>query len=214
MIAERFGARWPRALPLLLTILFVGAPFVACSGRTEPSPGQTATPVSSRLERAHVEVIVSGSVSFSYDKKRTPVQIVVVRAEQQALKLLSVGLSEYEAAGRDGRFRTAFDLLGVYGGPGSYSLSAGALDASAPAAPLQSSSGGAFLQYFKLKDPSGRFTPENSEGREFNQLMEPCSIEVTKGEESGSLTCPKLADLSGAVVSLKMTWQADKSVRI
>jgi hypothetical protein len=138
---------------------------------------------------ATVEVVSTGALEVAYQAE-TDITVSVFRPGRTDLTLLTVGLAEERQAG-DVAFRTAFDLAGLYTGPARYTLPAAGSSSGA------SSISSAFLQASKA-----------SAMYRFDRAVEPCAVVVGADERTGSITCPRLEDSTGAKVSLRMAWTA------
>lgn len=169
----------------------------------DQAPADQATGVTrSRSQPARITVEVDGAVTIHWERDGE-VRIVTVTPTERAVQLLSVGLEQLQDAGDGAWFRTAFDVVGGYDGPGTYTI--------APAEDGAGIHSNAFLIHATVTDPDADpvLTSDNiDEVREFARATVACTVEVTADENSGSLTCPALADEAGDTVSLRMTWRA------
>jgi hypothetical protein len=171
-----------------------------------PAPSQTQTEAPKpevRTLPAHVEVVSTGAVAVDY-REATDVTVSLFQPGKTEVSLLTVGLAKERRLGSLA-FRTAFDLAGQYAGPDRYEIPA------VGAAKGATSISNAFLLTAELKDPAGEVVEANvTSSRRFDRALAPCEVVVARGERSGSISCPRLADASGETVDLRMTWKADE----
>lgn len=201
---------------VLAGLLFLGA---CRQASKEPTGAGSLNPDEvSRLEASHLKVTVSGPVSFTWEDD-VDLRIVVVNdPEVTSLRFLSVGIHDMKALEGGAQFRIAFDLAGRYGGPGTYQLPAiGGAPATLPSVdprnpdpnPAAEGLSRIYLTYFKLKaDADGGGSASIEVAHQFENVLEPCALEVGKNEQSGKLSCPRVADAKGTTVNVVMEWRS------
>lgn len=167
----------------------------------------------SKVVPARLRVSVEGRVSFTYDD-RVDLRVVTINDPKlSSLRFLSVGIEQPKVLPGGPAFRVAFDLAGAYRGAGTYELPAvggdrtpasldpGNLDPSA----LTQTFSKVYLYYWKRGDPTQ--SPRSAASvQAFENLLEPCRLEVGTDARSGKLTCPAVAGAGGETVSLTMEW--------
>lgn len=162
----------------------------------------------SRLETSKLRVEVKGATSFTYEQE-VELRIVAINKPGVETHFLSVGIHDMKTLQPGETFRVAFDLVGPYRGPGKYKLPAVSMPTTnTTATPTEApETSRPYLTYLRTK--SGPDGPPGAVdfGGSFDYALEPCALEVGAGEHSGRLRCPKVADASGAIVSLDMTWR-------
>lgn len=174
----------------------------------------------SRSIPAHLEVEVDGALSFTYDEE-VPLRVVVINdPDVTPIRFLSVGLEELKPLGEGVSFRLAFDLAGLYDGPGRYELPAAGggppperLDPESPD-PNAAAEGisNVYLTYLEREsgDEAGEGTPgpdSIKRANQFENVAEPCTVEVGPEERTGSLECPEVVGAGGETVSIRMEWR-------
>ena len=210
-----------RAIVLAAVVLAVLTS--SCGERQEdasqqPTPGPSIDPDEvSKSVPSHLKLEVDGEVVLSYDAD-TPLRIVTIdEPGLEQVRFLSVGIETFKKIG-DGQFRIAFDLVGVYDGPGTYELpkvggdDEPAADADADAEEAAEQVAGdlskPILTYYVMKDAASTPGADSIEAAHvFENAQQPCEVEVGRDARSGKLSCPEVADAEGKTVSIEMTWE-------
>lgn len=196
---------------LALLVLLAGC---GGNGSGEGEPEESASPTEaasesdvdkSRTFRAKVHAEGTGAAAFTWDGEQE-ILLTRVGSPDIEVNLLSAGFKNPEKLTTDPayRFRWAFDLLNAYrDAPGTFEITGDAVNA-------QGLKSAAFLIWMKVKDPSKDAVFDMSEVdflKEFNQVQEPCTLEVGENESTGTLRCPALATKDGEVAGLTVTWE-------
>jgi hypothetical protein len=166
---------------------------------------------------SHLKVEVEGAVDFTYDDD-TDLRIVTIdEPGLEQVRFLSVGIETFKKIAGGERFRIAFDLVGVYEGPGSYELPKvggkeetvePGSDAEGAAKTLASDLSKPILIYYELKEGESSPGPDSvKRAHQFENAQEPCALKVRREARSGSLSCPEVADAEGKTVSIEMSWR-------
>ena len=174
------------------------------------SPTEDASPAKSDVDKsrkfvARVTAVGTGAAVFDWEGEQ---EIILTRVGKSGMdvNLLSAGfaLPEIVTSDRSLRFRWAFDLLNAYADqPATFTID-GVPEGQQG---LRSS---AFLIFMKVKDPSKDAVFDMKDVdflKEFNQVKQPCTLEVGAGEKTGTLTCPELATKDGESAGLTVTWE-------
>lgn len=214
-----------RRLALFAALLSIAT---ACSGDgdEQTNRGNEAPPVEeialregvhSRILEGSLDIEVRGAVEFSWSGS-TPLNVLtnVGAGSPEAFWQLTIGIMPEHIVDADGtRFRTAFDLLG-YRGSGEYTLEAATPEGSPTPTPDDDAAGeeqppapgslrGAALL---LVAPPGVEEPDR-----FNELEEPCTIEVRDRGHSGTVDCPAVSGDDGDV-AFTWSWETDPDALI
>ncbi|HWH32314.1 MAG TPA: hypothetical protein VNU01_06545 [Egibacteraceae bacterium] len=213
---KRWRGRAARVAAGALAAMLLAACGGGTAGGDDHSPTATAEETEaaansqvdkSRTYRAKVHAEGTGAAPFTWDGEQEVV-LTRVGGPDIDVNLLSAGFAVPEIVTDDPahRFRWAFDLLNAYEDqPGTFQITADPVNAQG----LKSK---AFLIWMKVKDEhkdkEAVFEMDEVEYlKEFNQLQEPCTVEVGPNESSGTLTCTALATAEGEVAGLTVTWE-------
>lgn len=193
---------WIGALVLVVALVLGACASDSKDGSGAPDVTTSKGDSAPRTEtiKAAVKVTVTGAATLSSDAT-TDLTLSRFEPAKKELSLLTVGLADFARAPDGQRFRTAFDLAGVYDGPGTYEFGASGQGAS--------SLSNAFVQIVELRDVNGTLDEANVvKALRFDKALDPCKLEVGAGERSGSLVCRRLADSEGAEIAFRLTWKA------
>lgn len=215
--------RWHRTGPRHLALVALSVAALALpgcqSGRASrptasPTPSSTAEMAiakaraemdRSRETWAEVTVEGFGAAPFKWTGEEV-VTIAQLGTATTEVTLLSVGFFAPVRIG-DGteRFRWAFDLLNTYRDkPGRFQIT-GAKDKSG-------TGNMAFLIHMRVKDHAKQL--ESIERQEdvvfikrFDEIREPCVVDVGPGADAGTIDCPALAGPNGEVAGYRASWK-------
>jgi hypothetical protein len=192
----------------------------ACGGVNEPQDVKSAiseeialrSGVVTRVLEAQFDLEVVGSLDATWHGS-VPLSITssVGGNTPKEFWLLTVGILPQDAIHlADREVRTAFDLLG-YAGPGRYSIQpdqAGGLSDEELAAIKRDPTLLDRYQSGSLRSAAFIDAVAGDKLTRFDQLSEPCVIDVAAQGTNGSIRCPSVSD-GTAVVSFSWSWRAD-----
>lgn len=195
---------------LLATLLVAGCSGGGADPRDDVTESPSASedddlPVGQQVE-AMVTVDVSGAANFHWQDQE-PVSFNRLGSPAGQVNLLQGGFL-YVISLPDrptDRFRWGFDLMGVYDDkPGTFTM-----PATVGGAAQGQASSGVLFNFLRVKDPSvGDATKDDLVFfKQFNQLVQPCTLTVSAGHATGVLDCPELASPEGETIALRVEWR-------
>lgn len=200
----RAPVRW--ALGASVAVFLIAACGSDSGQGAGPAETTTSRPDVNERVAKRVVIDVSGAADFEY---RETVELLIARVRAKDLSFYSVGIENLVPVG-DGpaQFRAAFELGGVYEGPGKYELpvrQGGIPDPQEDPDAFARQLSQALVIYAPLGDPS-QGEEARAAIRLFDDVREACTVEVDEGERSGRVVCPSIVDDAGDAVRWSMEW--------
>lgn len=187
---------------LIAMLLAIGA----CSSTTpapQPLSVETLAPgITKKIIPVHLTMKLTGADSFDLDAKTKLVVTEQASSTPPALWFITISAPTDPplsiGGGRQILF-TADVAPGIYtGSPATYTLTDD--PAKQPVLGVKSNiPSAAYIQLTKLTPPLASHA--------FGRFVEPCTLRLAKDQVSGRVSCPKLSDDEGNIVTLMWSWE-------
>lgn len=202
-----FGWNARRAAACALALLLLAG----CANSSEPDPTSSEQAAEDEDDEytqvtqvvADMEVEGTGAAPFSWTGEGL-LHVTRVGTPEIDVNLLTVGFAEPMVVTNDPRhrFRWSFDLLDDYRDrPGTFTI-----DDETNESGMHSL---AMLLFMRVEDPTKPAVYDMEEVeflKQFDQLAQPCQVEVGEDVLSGSLTCPELRSAEGESAGVRLSW--------
>lgn len=188
-----------------VAIMVLAAFFGGCAPKTpqpKPSPSSTTSPVKSTAFNATLKLRIAGAETIERDLKTQMLATEIFRnGVPPSTYFMSVGVAPQVELPDGRKMVVAFDLRpGKWRGNGAYTLDESSTQVRGEDLPSPFTDH-AFVQLLRIGDAAS-----GVEVKRFEKLVEPCKVRISRSGLKADLQCPKLADASGAEISLVASW--------